>query len=110
MRRGRRPCRDHDRPTTDRPPTNHAGVTVLRDLLAEERAALAEERAKTERLIESATMWQVRALQAEDRLKQLTAGGDAPSEPQGALGRTESGQPVSDEGESWWRRVLGLTR
>jgi len=59
-----------DRPTTDRPrPTSAVGVDL---------APLAEliERQGDEigRLREAAAIWQVRAMQAEDRLKQITAG------------------------------------
>jgi hypothetical protein len=69
------------RPTT----TDHAAIEaigVLRDLLTEERTALAEERAKIERLVEATTYWQSRANQAEEELKQLTAGDVPDDEPE----------------------------
>ncbi|MDP9356559.1 MAG: helix-turn-helix domain-containing protein [Chloroflexota bacterium] len=82
-------------------------VAVLRDLLAEERAALAEERAKVERLVEATTIWQLRAMQAEERLQALTAGNDTPTdaphaapEPQGEAQATETTPDVS---APWWR-------
>jgi hypothetical protein len=42
-------------------------VVVLRDLLAEERA-------RSDRLLEAATLWQARAMQLEERVKALEAG------------------------------------
>jgi len=56
---------------------------------------------RVERLTESSTVWQVRALQAEERLKQLTAGDVAPQDAAEAT-------PVSDPTPvaspmPWWR-------
>jgi len=104
------------RPTT----TDHAAIEaigVLRDLLTEERAALAEERAKIERLVEATTYWQSRANQAEEKLKMLVAGDDAPVPRTEASTASPAGQgeematnatPASQvEGRPWWRRWFG---
>ena len=81
--------------------TDHTAIEaigVLRDLLAEERAALAEERAKIERLIEATTYWQSRANQAEEKLKMLTVGDVADDQPQP---RTEPpSDPPAGQGEA----------
>ncbi len=90
-------------------------VAVLRDLLAEERAALAEERAKVERLVEATTIWQLRAMQAEERLHALTAGADTPTdaahaalEPQGEAQPARTAADTSPSWwASWWRRMFG---
>jgi excisionase family DNA binding protein len=74
------------------------------------------------RLSESATMWQIRAMQAEEKLKQLTAGDvpdDQPSTRTEPLVRSPDGQGDADADErpadpphpvvrSWWRRLLGV--
>ncbi len=82
-------------------------VAVLRDLLAEERAALAEERAKVERLVEATTIWQLRAMQAEERLQALTAGDDTPTNAAHAAPEPHHGaQPANvapDAPVPWWR-------
>jgi len=116
-----------DRPTTPvgrRPTTtDHAAseaVGALREILAEERAALADERAKVERLVEAAAVWQVRAIQAEERLKQLSAGEDARSQPTGVEpnapprppGEVTSGPETNEPHResivvSVWRRLFG---
>ncbi|MDP9358659.1 MAG: helix-turn-helix domain-containing protein [Chloroflexota bacterium] len=91
----------------DGPVSGGDAVAVLRDLLAEERAALAEERAKVERLIEAASVWQVRAVQAEERLKQLTAGDDPPPDaPHAAQEPHHGAHPIerdTDTSVPWWR-------
>jgi excisionase family DNA binding protein len=66
---------------------------------------------------ESATMWQIRAMQAEERLKQLTSGDDEPqprTEPQEASGFAPGEEKAanrtpdtSHESRPWWRRLLG---
>ena len=73
---------------------------------------------RVQRLTEASTMWQIRAIQAEEKLKQLTAGADAPqppTEPQEASpeGRSEE-KPANraddtsqSEPRSWWRRIFG---
>jgi hypothetical protein len=106
------------RPTT----TDHAAIEaigVLRDLLTEERTALAEERAKIERLVEATTYWQGRANQAEEKLKMLTAGdvpddqpstrADPPSDPPQPHGEAIAANEGADTLQSaqgqrprWW--------
>jgi hypothetical protein len=101
-----------DRPTGDRPrPTSDAGVDLgpLAELIASQGDEIG-------RLRETAAIWQIRAMQAEERLKQLTAGETSESPPQtrataapegqGATIRSARGQPPG----AWWRRWLGLTR
>ncbi len=66
-------------------------------------------------LAEAAAVWQVRALQAEERLKQLTAGNDTPTEaPHAAREPQHGAQPVETAPDtspswwvSWWRRLIG---
>jgi len=90
-----------NRPTTDRPrPTGAAGVDL---------APLAEliERQGDEigRLREAAAIWQVRAMQAEDRLKQITAGDVAPQD----VTEATPAPPVTVSAVAptapWWRRL-----
>ncbi len=72
-------------------------------------------------LAEAAAVWQVRALQAEERLKQLTAGDDTPTDaPQAAPFAPGEAQPAVRAPDasasprpayaSWWRRLFGLDR
>ncbi len=69
-------------------------------------------------LAEAAAVWQVRALQAEERLKQLTAGDDTPTDaPHAAPEPHHEAQPASAAADAsapahapWWRRWLGLAR
>ncbi len=66
-------------------------------------------------LAEAAAIWQVRAVQAEERLKQLTAGDDTPADAPLAApfapGETQPVETPSDTSPSWWvswwRRVIG---
>ena len=51
------------------------------------------------RLTEAAAVWQVRAVQAEERLKQLTAGDVQPTEHRAEQPSTEH-RP-----QPWWRRL-----
>jgi len=74
------------------------------------------------RLSESSTMWQIRAMQAEAKLKMLTAGDDADDQPStrteppvaSPAGQGEAISPkmgadtLQVEGRSWWRRLLGI--
>jgi len=100
------------RPTGDRPrPTSGIGVDLgpLAELIARQGDEIG-------RLRETAAVWQIRAMQAEERLGQLTAGetpesppqagGPAAPEGQGATIRPGTGQAPG----AWWRRLLGLTR
>jgi len=54
------------------------------------------------RLAEASTAWQFRALQAEERLKQLTAGEEAPLEHAAVTGEAE-GVDVGQDMRPWWR-------
>ena len=60
---------------------------------------------QVQRLTEASTIWQVRARQAEDQLKQLAAGDIVP---ENATEAVES-PPANDRGASgvwiWWRRL-----
>ena len=55
------------------------------------------------RLREAAAVWQVRAMQAEDRLKQLTAGDVAPQEATAAPPVTEAITAPVAPPAPWWR-------
>jgi excisionase family DNA binding protein len=72
-------------------------VVVLQELLAEERK-------KSDRLLEAASVWQFRAVQAEDRLKQLTAGDVAPDAPSAAPEARHATEAADVGQASWWRR------
>jgi hypothetical protein len=92
-------------------PTGDTGVDLgpLAELIARQGDEIG-------RLRETTAVWQIRAMQAEERLKQLTAGETPESPPQtgataapegqGATIRSARGQPPG----AWWRRWLGLTR
>ena len=62
---------------------------------------------QVQRLTEATTMWQIRARQAEEQLKAITAGETSPEAPQEAAGAS----PANDRGTSgirtWWRRLWG---
>ena len=62
-------------PTTDRPPTNPVDLAPLAELIARQGEDI-------RRLAEASTAWQFRAMQAEERLKQLTAGDAGQGAPQ----------------------------
>ena len=88
--------------------TNGA-VTVLRHLLAEERA-------KSDRLLEAATIWQARAGQLEARLLALEAGlvsaeadtgEDAPLAAPDAPHAAAPAGAVPPPSRPWWRRLWG---
>ncbi len=63
--------------------------------------------AEIQRLTEAATTWQMRAGILEQQLKQVTAGGDTPTDaPQGspfAPGEARRVEAASDTSASWWR-------
>ncbi len=74
--------------------------------------------AEIQRLAEAATTWQMRAGILEQQLKQLTAGGDTPTDaPVAAPFAPGEAQPANvapttpaSPQVSWWRRLLGLDR
>ncbi len=104
---------DHTtRPTNQRPTTtDQAGNVDLAPLAA----VIADLTRENRQLAEAAAIWQVRAVQAEERLKQLTAGGDTPTDaPQAspfAPGEAEPAERAPDTSSSWWaswwRRLVG---
>jgi hypothetical protein len=60
-----------------------------------------------QRLTEASTMWQVRARQAEEQLKALTAGATEPEPTTIASGSPRSDEtPLSGIG-AWWKRLRG---
>ncbi len=76
---------------------------------------------RVQQLTEAATVWQIRAVQAEEKLKMLSAGDDADNRPQprtetqetspvalGATERENAGQDTSQSQRSWWRKLLGV--
>jgi len=92
-----------DRPTTR--PTNHTSSatdhrpTIDLAPLVSHIATLEEQ---VQRLTEASTIWQVRARQAEEQLKQLTAGNVVP---ENALEAVESPQTNEAEPQGFWDRV-----
>ncbi|MDP9471015.1 MAG: hypothetical protein M3Q71_10165 [Chloroflexota bacterium] len=74
--------------------------------------------AEIQRLTEAATTWQMRAGILEQQLKQLTAGGDTPTDaPVAAPFAPGEAQPANMAADTsapahapWWRRWLGLAR
>ncbi|MDP9471959.1 MAG: sigma-70 region 4 domain-containing protein [Chloroflexota bacterium] len=96
---------DHTtRPTKPRPTTtDQAGNVDLAPLAA----VIADLTRENRQLAEAAAIWQVRAVQAEERLKQLTAGSDTRADaPQGspfAPGEARRVEAASDTSASWWR-------
>jgi hypothetical protein len=85
-------------------------VAVLRELLAEERR-------KSDSLLEASLIWQGRALQLEERLKALEAGPiagataqDTPvheSGPHSAAVVAEASEITQPAWRRWWRRMTG---
>ena len=102
-----------DRPTTDQPPTSatdHRPTTtgqVPTVDLAPLAAVISDLIRENRQLAEAAMVWQVRAMQAEEQLKQLTAGEDAiqhaPNTPPAAPGGPETVTPGSNAPAPWWR-------
>ena len=64
---------------------------------------IADHERRVERLTESSTVWQLRAMQAEERLKQLTAGGDAPLERSAGTSEAERQNMSHTAPRPWWR-------
>ena len=97
-----------DQPTTR--PTNHASsATDHRPTidLAPIVSHIATLEDQVQRLTESNTMWQVRARQAEEQLKQLTAGETPPDTSPEAVA---SPQANESEPQSFWDRVRRFWR
>jgi len=110
----------NQRPATDRPsgrPTNHATTqatdqpTIDLAPLVSHIAALEDQ---VQRLTEASTMWQIRARQAEEQLKQLMAGNVvSDNAPQSNTVDAERPQLLqeSDPGPTgvlaWWKRLWG---
>ncbi len=62
---------------------------------------------QVQRLTEASTIWQVRARQAEEQLKQLTAGNVAPETSPEAGESPETNDPAPTGVLAWWRRLWG---
>jgi len=92
-----------DRPTTR--PTNHTSAatdhrpTIDLAPLVSHIATLEDQ---VQRLAEASTMWQIRARQAEEQLKQLAAGNVIPEDAQEA---GESPQTSESEPQGFWDRM-----
>ena len=97
-----------DRPTTR--PTNHTSAatdhrpTIDLAPLVDHIATLEDQ---VQRLAESNTMWQIRARQAEEQLKQLSAGNVAPENLPEAV---ESPQANETDPQGFWERVRQFWR
>ncbi len=110
---------DHTtRPTNQRPTTTDQTGNVD---LAPLAAVIADLTRENRQLAEAAAIWQIRAVQAEERLKQLTAGDDtptdasqaspfAPGEAQPAVRAPDASASPRPAYASWWRRLFGLDR
>ena len=87
-----------DQPTNQRPTTTNQAATVDLTPLA---AVISDLTRENRQLAEAATAWQVRAMQAEERLTQLTAGAstddDIRDTPEPEL-KAETDAPAT-----WWR-------
>jgi hypothetical protein len=93
-----------DQPTDQRPTTTDQAPAVDLAPLADVISTLTRE---NRQLAEAAAAWQIRAMQAEERLKQLTAGDDgdqdAPTAAPAAPGAAEPPEPAPDAPAPWWR-------
>ncbi len=102
-----RPTRPTNQPTT---PTNQRPTTTDQTAnvdLAPLAAVIADLTRENRQLAEAAAIWQVRAVQAEERLKQLTAGNDtrtdAPSAAQEPQGEAKPAEQPADPSVPWWK-------
>jgi hypothetical protein len=97
------------RPTSHRPrPTTDTGVDLgpLAELIARQGDEIG-------RLRETTAVWQIRAMQAEERLKQLTAGDPGPQTAPTVAPAATRATIRAGTGQApgtWWQRLLGLTR
>ncbi len=90
--------------------TGHIAPAVDLRPLVDHIAAL---EGQVRQLTEAATVWQVRAVQAEERLQALTAGNAAPDAPHAApepQREAETAGATPDTSRSWWGRVLAWLR
>jgi hypothetical protein len=102
-------------PTTDRPstsatdqptnqarrPTDHQPTSDLAPLVS--HIATLED--QVQRLTEASTMWQIRARQAEEQLKVLTAGETPPETSPEALESPPANDPAPTGLGAWWKRL-----
>ena len=97
-----------DRPT--RRPTNHTSSatdhrpTIDLTPMIDHIAVLEDQ---VQRLTEASTMWSIRARQAEEQLKALTAGETSPEPPKIAVESPESDDQGAQGVRGWWRRLWG---
>ncbi len=85
--------------------------------LAPLAAVIADLTRENRQLAEAAAIWQVRVMQAEERLQALTAGEDtrvdAPQAAPFAPGEAKPAETAPDASAawwvSWWRRLIGGT-
>jgi hypothetical protein len=86
-------CRDD----TDQPPTDHRPQPTDQADIAPLVGLVADLTRENRELAAAAAVWQIRAMQAEERLKQLTAGetSESPDLPEPTAGR--------DPRPWWWR-------
>ena len=97
-----------DRPTTR--PTSHTSAatdhqpTIDLAPLVSHIATLEDQ---VQRLTEASTMWQIRARQAEEQLKALTAGTTEPETTFSASGSPRSDETPATGLVAWVRRLLG---
>ena len=96
-----------DRPTTDRPPTtatNQRPTTTDQATpvdLAPLAAVISDLTRENRQLAEAATVWQLRAIQAEERLTQLTAGASTDDDIRDTTGAEPDAR--TDAPAPWWR-------
>ncbi len=62
---------------------------------------------QVQQLTEAATGWQIRARQAEEQLKQLTAGNVASDTEPGAVESPQANDPAPTGVLAWWKRLWG---
>ncbi len=93
--------------TVDRQDTQQSGARTPTVDLAPLVSHIATLEDQVQRLTEASTIWQVRARQAEEQLKQLTAGNVAPENAPEAV---ESPQTNESEPQGFWDRVRRFWR
>jgi len=96
------------RDTTSRPITEHVAQhdTTPRDMDLEPLAAIIrDQNHRIEELAAAAAFWQVRAHQAEEQLKSLTAGETPPETAPEAPGSSPANDRAPTGVLAWWKRV-----